>query len=301
MNSFFIWMLPLVLLLIGLFGNTVGFIVFSRRSLTKFPARNIYRTLAVMDSFYLLHIILQYLLYFNGLSIRLISDFSCKVVRYLNYSLAPISAWLLVYLSIHKFICIRFREFNSRLQSLIIFMIILYNLVYYLPILLIVGLVHQTDSIDTEMNTTSFNNDTNETIRYECNYSVVNQENIYSWMDLLNLTILPFSLMIVFATLLIITIFQSRLRILRMSAIQDRNRLNKDIKFAVTSILLNFIFIILNLPICIANVFFEVFYSYYDAFLSIYYISYCINFYILFFFNSIFRKEAYLLFKVYKK
>ena len=126
---------------------------------------------------------------------------------------------------------------------------------------------------------------------------MVNQENIYSWMDLLNLTILPFSLMIVFATLLIITIFQSRLRILRMSAIQDRNRLNKDIKFAVTSILLNFIFIILNLPICVANLFFEVFYSYYDAFLSIYYISYCINFYILAVFNSVFKKELFLLFK----
>jgi len=334
LSLFLIWVLPISLLTFGLLGNTIGFCVFSRRSLLKFPGRDIYRALAVMDTLYLIHVVLQYLLYYNGLGVRLLSSISCKLIRYMNYSVAPISAWLIVYLSIHKYISIRFREPCKRWQSIIITFIITYNLIYYLPIMWFVGLITQradkllkskssemnteNDDLDDNLNvflnfslstnssnevfnssSESFNTSskqitTNKTIKYECNFSVLTQENIYSWMDLINLTILPFSLMIIFSSLLIHTIFQSRLRIQDRDSrlrTKDRNRLKKDIKFALTCILFNCIFIVLNLPICVANLFFEFFYSYYDVFLSIYYFSYCINFYILFLFNSIFRKQ----------
>jgi hypothetical protein len=48
------WVLPLSMLTFGITGNLIGLTVFSRKGLTKFPAKNIYRVLAVMDSFYLL-------------------------------------------------------------------------------------------------------------------------------------------------------------------------------------------------------------------------------------------------------
>lgn len=218
--------------------------------------------------------------------------------------MAPISAWLLVYLSIQKFISIKVTigESKENFQKLIIFLILLYNLVYYSPILLLVHLVNQPGNNALDLNST-FLNDTNQTAstKYECNFSILYQENTYSWMDLLNLTILPFSLMISFSLILLHTIFQSRSRISRINTVQDRNRLKKNIKFGISSILINLFFVILHLPICIANFFFEFFHNYYDLILSIYYSSYCINFYILFIFNSIFRKEVLLLFKSGKK
>jgi hypothetical protein len=219
--------------------------------------------------------------------------------------LAPISAWLLVYLSIQKFISIKVTigESKENFQKLIIFLILLYNLVYYSPILLLVHLVNQPGNNALDLNSTFYSNDTNQTAstKYECNFSILYQENTYSWMDLLNLTILPFSLMISFSLILLHTIFHSSTRISRINTVQDRNRLKKNIKFGISSILLNLFFVILHLPICIANFFFEFFHNYYDLILSIYYSSYCINFYILFIFNSIFRKEVLLLFKSGKK
>ncbi len=45
------WVLPLSMLTFGITGNLIGLTVFSRKGLTKFPAKNIYRVLAIMDSF----------------------------------------------------------------------------------------------------------------------------------------------------------------------------------------------------------------------------------------------------------
>lgn len=151
LNIFLIWVLPVGLLVFGMIGNTVGFFVFSRRSLSKFPGRDIYRTLAIMDTLYLIHVILQYFLYYNGMGIRLISGITCKIVRYLNYSLAPISAWLIVYLSIHKFISIRFREQKKVWQKITITFIITYNMAYYLPIMWLVTLITKRRFIGGKM------------------------------------------------------------------------------------------------------------------------------------------------------
>lgn len=296
LNSIFVWIVPLFLAIFGIVGNLFGFIIFSRKSLVKFPARNIYRALAIMDTFYLIHVKFQFYLYYNGLSIRLLSDFSCKIVRYLNYSLAPISAWLLVYLSIYKFITIKFSHLTKRInrvQSLTILMIIGYNLVIYLPVLIYVEIIEYHDE-DHEQENATLNQSTGN---YECSFSKTNIENIFSVMDLLNLTILPFAFMLTFSILLISTIMKSRLRISRLSSTTDRNKLKRDIKFVFSCVLLNFIFIMLNLPISLANLAFESVQSYYDAILCIYYTSYCINFYILFLFNSIFRKQV-ILFKI---
>ena len=48
------WILPLSMLTFGITGNLIGLIVFSRKNLLKFPAKNIYRVLSIMDNFYLL-------------------------------------------------------------------------------------------------------------------------------------------------------------------------------------------------------------------------------------------------------
>ncbi len=117
-------------------------------------------------------------------------------------------------------------------------------------------------------------------------------------MDLVNSTLMPFSLMFIFSILLIYTIFKSRLRILRLDSPLDRKRLRKDIKFALTCILLNVTFVILNLPVCIANLLTDVSDFYYQSFMNLFFCSFCINYYVLFFFNSVFRKEFLFMFRM---
>jgi hypothetical protein len=91
---------PLVILLFGLVGNIIGFAVFSRRSLFKFPTRNIYRSLAVFDTIFLTYRMIGEITTINNISIYLISNMWCKIFRYLRYAMGPISAWILVYISI---------------------------------------------------------------------------------------------------------------------------------------------------------------------------------------------------------
>jgi hypothetical protein len=98
---------------------------------------------------------------------------------------------------------------------------------------------------------------------------------------------IPFILMLVFTCLLVRVILQSRLKILRLNNQRDRNRLKKDIKFALTNIFLNILFICLDVPffiIVILKMDYTILHNFHT-------ITFCMNFYVLFIFNSIFRNE----------
>ena len=285
----------LLILIFGLLGNILGLVVFTRKNLSKFPTKNIYCSLAIFDTIYLVYRIIGEVTTDNGISIYLISNMWCKIFRYFRYSLGPISAWLLVYISIDKFISIQFPNFKLikiiKFQNSVIFLIVLFNLVYYSPFFVYSSLILLNSN-----NTNIL--DSNGSLEYNCYFADLNQKKVLYMMDLVNSTLLPFGLMIIFSILLIYTIFKSRLRILRLDSAVDRKRLRKDIKFAFTSILLNVAFVILNLPVCIANLLTDVSEFSYKALLYLFFFSFCINFYVLFTFNSIFRKEFSMLFKI---
>ncbi len=93
-----------------------------------------------------------------------------------------------------------------------------------------------------------------------------------------------------------------RLRILDMRSKRDKIRLRRDIRFGVSSIALNVFFVILNLPLCVTNIFFPLIDGFtYNIFIIVFYAIYCINSYILFFFNSIFRNEFLVMLKLRKE
>ena len=109
---------PLIILLFGLVGNTIGFAVFSRKSLSKFPTRNIYRSLAVFDTIFLVYRMIGEITTINNISIYLISNMWCKIFRYLRYAMGPISAWILVYISIGIFESVFFKHFLEYFKRL---------------------------------------------------------------------------------------------------------------------------------------------------------------------------------------
>ena len=163
-------------------------------------------------------------------------------------------------------------------------MVIIYNLTLYSPLFIFSFL----------------NNNTNITENELCDFSLVEKE--IRIIDLLNSSLVPFVLMFSFSVLLIHTIIESRLRILRIKSQQDRLRLRKDIQFAISTIALIVSFFLLNSPIALFNLFEkkEQNNDLHDVFISVFHLGLCINFYALFFFNSIFRKETLALFKIKK-
>ena len=130
----------------------------------------------------------------------------------------------------------------------------------------------------------------NDTITYNCGFSSSNDIQFYiSLYDFINIVGLPFLLMLIFSSLLILAIFQSRNRLMRNIA--EQRNFKQDIWFSVTSLSLNIIFLILNLPLSIIN--FSTSFSNFEFRLCLYifFCNYAINFYVILFTNSMVRKE----------
>ncbi len=171
-------------------------------------------------------------------------------------------------------------------QQVVMLCIALFNFILYSPILALVSLK------PVYSNTSTLQQDD-----FRCKFDD-SSEWIINLIDLINFSLVPFSLMLIFSLLMIITIFKSRLRILRLTNVNDKNRLKKDIKFAVTSIILNLFFILFNLPICIENLiqFDNPYIS--DINFCFFLSNFCNNFYVFILSNSIFRYEVLSLFNL---
>jgi hypothetical protein len=225
----------------------------------------------------------------------------CKFYQFCNFALDALGAWCLVYISVEKFVNIAFhskRFIFKRTKNQIIFLILLClcTIIYNINVLFSVDILVFSDD-DNNNNSSSSSSSFCFTIDNE-------QALILVYMDLVKLIILPFSLMIIFSILLIISIFKSRSRVNINDSIRERKRLFKDIKFSISLISMNLLFILLNLPIEILSFLAKDYLTFgylYVAFGYIYYLASAINFYLIFLTNSLFRKEFLLLFKIKSK
>ncbi len=155
---------------------------------------------------------------------------------------------------------------------------------------------------------------TNVTV-YSC--SAYETTSILSWLDLFNSTLIPFTLMILFTTITLKSLFQKRRRFKFKNSSPSNNihkrvsskgmahfqRL-KDVKFAFTSITLNVIFLVLNIPFCIfslTTIYVSIDINYLILFKSIIFVFYYLNFATVFYVNiivnSMFKNEFFHLFR----
>jgi hypothetical protein len=212
-----------------------------------------------------------------------IVSIGCKLYNILTYAFDALSPWCLVYISAEKFISIaaptKRHMFIKRKNQIIFFVCLcIFNFIYH------INVPFSFDLLNIENSTICF---------------FTNEENhiIIPIMDLVNCVLAPFLLMMTFSSLLIGAIFKSRRIIHLNDSEKKKKRLKRDIKFSISSLSMNLLFVILNMPIEI-----EIFFSYYDnndlyvIFNYLYFFSYAVNFYIILFTNSQFRKEFFSLF-----
>ena len=229
---------PIVLCL-GIIGNTFGFLILFKKKLLQIGPRFIFQALFLTDSIYLVQILQPYLAYSYNKDLSLVSPFVCASYWYFNYLLSSISPWLLSYISVERYISIRYSKWKLILRNItnqwIFFIIIVtFNFVYYSEVIFLSGFQSTNNS-----NTSSS----------QCVFNSIEAQAIISYMDLAHRVIIPFILMVISSILLIESIRKVRLPI-SGSRRQDR-RLKKDIRFAITSILLDCIYLVLSLPISI--------------------------------------------------
>lgn len=291
------FVLPIMLGL-GLIGNLFCFIVYSRRRFSKFSLRFVFIVISTIDSFYLvLSLSVDYFNYSFDWDARHVSSISCVCINYLGYLIGPLSPWLLVYVSIERLVSISpyFHGFyylkKKSYQIVYMVLILVFNLIFYSPVLFIIKLISNDDKITS--------NDSNST-NFTCDFIDLNKKTKFAFMDLANSTVVPALLMFLSTICIIYSIFKSSTRLFKAGVAQSRRRLHKDIKFAITSIFLNIVFITLNLPICIIYLdtnSFDTNSLKYVVSLILFYLTYSVNFYLFVFVNSMFRDEFLAIFR----
>jgi len=283
MNSFDYfsnYIFPPLILSFGLVGNLIGFRVMKRPKMLEIGPRNMYKYLFIMDTIYLVQIIVTNLQLSYNINITLLSNSACKLWNYLTYSLDAQSVMLLVYISIDRYVSIKVpakRYFlRKRNNQLIYFIfIIMFNLLYYLPV-----------AYDYTLTTT---NDTSI-----CDFDSEYKQNLISYMDFVNLIIIPSFLIILFSILLGIEVIKSKNRILSNFKTEENKFYFKNIRLAISSIFLNIIYVLLVTPLSIF--YFIPNYNEIEGFVFSYYLlysAYSINFYMILISNSMFRKESF--------
>ena len=276
-------------LIFSLVGTTLGIMIFSRKNLKKFPMRRAYQCLLATDAFYVAKIAIQNtFVYTNIGSLKLLSSFACKLYIYTNFLICTISSWLLVLISVERCIGIvfsnRIKTFeNRKFEMLLIALTIIYNFLIYIPFLLYQD-IQQSVTNSTDSNETQIN--------YDCEFGSTEQIQAFYLMDMINSTLVPYVIMLVSSIILIVFVIKSRIRVQHSANSKEIKSLVKEIRFGMTILLMNFFFVILNLPIYVANYVDTLSDFMYDLIGFIFMMSFCINFYILAVFNKIIRKEV---------
>ena len=96
-----------VVIIIGLIGHFITFIVFSRPTFRKNSIGIYCRALAIFDSNILSHAVMNLIIIINGYSAAFSSDIACKLYAYTLYALGSIPGWILIAFSIDKLLSLR--------------------------------------------------------------------------------------------------------------------------------------------------------------------------------------------------
>lgn len=210
---------------------------------------------------------------------------------FLKFSVGAVSSWLVTYISIDRLLIIKFSRLKlfskKKFQLTVIAFVFVFNYAYYSAVPVFTNL-NIYNSTNLETNLTS-----------ETKVCLSKTESFLYLMSLIHATIIPFVIMIMSTIFLIIYILKSRFKLFKTKRRSDKSKIQKDIQFGFTSISLNFLFIIFNLPLGINNALSLNLSSY--ALMTIrylYLISYAINFYVLVMFNYIFRRHFLIMFKL---
>ena len=243
---------PMSIFSLGLAGNLLGLLVlFKSKRLNNIGPVRVYGFLFLMDSLNLLQMIEPILCFGFDFDITLIDRWTCLAYWYTNYAWAPVSGFLLCFISIDRYISLKWAHMknvlkNKRNQLIYFCLVFILSHVAFSPVLFYFDIV---------------NADTNGT-SYSCQTATGQSGYIVSYMDLAVRVIVPFTTMGVFTVLVILLLFKSRERISSHYTANQNARYRRDVKFAITTVLVDLFYVFSEIPISIID--FE--YEWYNKF-----------------------------------
>lgn len=140
-NSFSIKALNYILITLISFGFVGNFFIFRIYStLRKYSISTYFRAVAIFDSLMLVNGII-YFLYINfNFDLSILNIVTCKLRDYLVYVHGAISPWIVVIISVDRFMSIRFPRrfpliFKLKFQMCVISAIVCFCYIFYIPMI----------------------------------------------------------------------------------------------------------------------------------------------------------------------
>lgn len=273
----------MVIILIGLVGNVFSFVVYSKKVFANNSIGVYCRAMAIFDSLTLVQIFIDLFFIFFTPGSSLLASITCKLNHYLIVSFSSISGWILVAFSLDKMACItQRRRFNLikrkcfQLTTLCVISVSHFILYIIVPVKL------------AEYETSRLNDST------RCDLSSISFIRVWSVVYFVESSVVPFLLVMIATFQIVKTILCSRRRLMN-NQVYYRQRRSKDRQFALNSVILNILFILLKLPISL-NYLISSNDSQLDKFILyvtyfVFNLSFSLRFFIHLAFNGMFRNE----------
>ena len=277
----------LTVVLIGLVGNILTFLVFSRKKFQKNSISVYCRALAIFDSFIVYIAVVQVYFIFYSTFLAMLSDSMCKLYFFVTLPFSSIPGWILIAFSIDKILNLR-KVGNTMKRPIIhysiIAAIVISNLLLYIEVPIFIKLTPVNVFGMTLM---------------VCDTGFLSFSEALNVVFLIEGSLLPFVLLCISSLFTVKLLRDSRKQVAAISSSVDKRK-RREIKFAITSIAFNVLFIVLKMPLLIcsiigygeANFIFEQFANFF------FYSNFSIGFFIHFASNSLFRSEFLLMLRL---
>ena len=275
---------------IGFIGHVISIIVFLRKPFRANSISTYCIALAIVECLALVKFVQNIaVIAYNINNLNDVSEELCKSLNYIATLLVSIQPFIMVVFSIDKLLSMRTRSFpilkKKWFQLSIVAAIVLFNMAIYIyfPILL-----KRREAAPG---------------RFVCDLTAMSFFTILMTEALIQTFILPFGILIITSVLTIRQLYRSRYLIERVGNV-GKDRKSRDAKYAITSVTLNIMFIVLKLPYLVFYVlnayflYFNVYFLNISAYLFYLYAS--LGFFVHLATNSVFRREFLLLFRLAK-
>lgn len=259
--------IPPVLIIFGTIGNVLSIVVLTRKStITLFLICLTFSDLIVLYT----GLLRQWLIYLFSLDVRNINKILCKVHTWLVYSSLDFSSWILIAVTLERVIAVwcphsaktKCNRFSATCLVITILMFVL-----GLNTHLLYGMTIKISNNQME----------SKCVSVDENYSVFFR-SAWTWIDLCVFSLIPFAVILIGNSLILIKLFQRRSKAKTNSREREKNASNKNVnknnrgrhrknkyhhQSSMTSTLftLNTVFLLTTLPISV----YDIGYSYWHS------------------------------------
>lgn len=236
-SNTFLFYANLTIVPLGLFFNLISFIIFSRKTFDKGTMGFYFKIIALMDSFALSTLFIQFYTQSIGIDIVLLSTFTCIFFNLLLRVSFQASAWLNVIVTLDRLACIKYvhKQYKFNRNKKILSAILITTL--FIIILTNTPVFFLKRNVITYLNQSVPLCNTNRT-----SYFV--REFLYTIVR----TVLPFAIMLYANITLIITLRKSRMKFKKNKSMQ------REYYFASSLIIINSIFLVNLLPLELSKI-----------------------------------------------